>query len=594
MEKINLITISDYYALSKQYGDAKALRKILFLLKSEGCTLAYKSLITDNQQYQEEVKLLGLESCSLIRFDFLKKDDFSKKNYLGYIQIRPSNQKYPINDAFIRIPENNINPLSHFITCKSQYTFCLPNKSLKFTISGTFFSQRDGTLGVCAHASLRMLSSYYRKELLNIPEIREIAGEPLFLESEIVPSNGLTAPKQINKVLTHLKLYPEAYNKPPLTIGSSDFYVEEFNNSYTIKTLYEALKKDAIVPDNKDINTIEELNELLRLPDLYSKIKQKKTPSHSDCSEVFKKREKLYNDEKTEDNLKWLNRVALEEFYHEESPKSIKYSIEEIIYTYIESHIPVLVVFDSNHHRGAHMVVITGHTFDSYAWWPEANEHYYQKLPYGNYLKSSSWVGFLGQDDNFGPYLSFPREFQNIDTVIVPLPYNIAIMAEFINPIIRSLVTNDEIQKKIESVKTIWSECLLKHIDEGKLLLRTFLISKKEFIRNINKSDVIDAVKNFYNNENLFTTPDRFWITEISVPEIFSQQRYCLGEIIINPNPKIPVLNKVNLKDIIFKNINQIVISIHLSGTIIIPNSEGKKWEMQIDGDVPYSHIMRT
>lgn len=500
LEKITLNTISDCYNLSKRHGDAKALRKILFLMKSEGCTLAYKSLISDDKQYNKEIKLLGLPQESLVRYDFFKEDKFAESNYLGYIQIRPSNHDNPINDAFIRIPETKYNSLSYFITCNLRYKFTPPNGEPPFVISGTFFCQRDGRLGMCAHASLRMLS-YFSNNLLTIHEIKTIAQEPIFNQNgEIVDSSGLEAPRQIDKVLKHLEYNPVPYNKPPLELK---------------------LNSKADVP--------------------------------------------------TEDGIQKLS-----------------YSIEEIIYTYVESHIPVLVVIDSTNHRGAHMMVIVGHTFDSCAWWPEANVHYYQILPYGGYLKSSSWVGFIGHDDNFGPYLNFPRELENIQTVIVPLPTNITLRAELINPIIRRIIGNKYIKDGVRLIGTIWSDCLLKHLEEGKLLFRTFLVSREEFLKNINESNAVNAIKDFYNT---FPMPDIFWITEVSVPEIFSQQRYRLGEIIIDATGSIPVEDgKFTLTEDIIK---QVVISIHLTGYVNIPRCEGQEWTFNINNAVPYRHIIR-
>lgn len=494
LEKITLNTISDYYKLSIKHGDAKALRKILFLMISEGCTLAYKRLINDDKQYNEEIELLSLEQKPLIRYDFLKEDSFTENNYLGYIQIRPSNEDKPINDAFIRIPDTNLNSLSYFITCSLRYKFTPPTGEPPFTISGTFFCQRDGRLGMCAHASLRMLS-YFSNNLLSIHDIKQIAQEAIFDQNgKILDSSGLEAPRQIDKVLMHLNWNPVPYNKSPL-----------------------------------------------------------------EC------------DIQTEDGLKKLS-----------------YSIEEIIYTYVESHIPVLVVFDSANNQGAHMMVIVGHTFDSCAWWPEANEHYYQKLPYGSYLKSSSWVGFIGHDDNFGPFLNFPRELENIQTVIVPLPTNITLRAELINPIIRRIIGNKYIKDGVRLTGTIWSDCLLKHLEEGKLLFRTFLVSRAEFLDNINESNAVKAIKDFYND---FLMPDIFWITEVSVPEIFSQQRYRLGEIIIDATGAIPVEDgKFLLTEDIIK---QVVISIHLTGFVNIPRDEGKEWTFKIDNDEPYRHIIR-
>lgn len=120
-----------------------------------------------------------------------------------------------------------------------------------------------------------------------------------------------------------LLMMSNCYKKKTKKFGSSDFCVEEFpEGEYTIESLCKALTKDKVVPENENINTIEELNKLLKLSDLYNKIKNEKKQS---CSEVLMNHKELYNAENTEDNLKWLNRIALEEYYPQETPKSQKF-----------------------------------------------------------------------------------------------------------------------------------------------------------------------------------------------------------------------------------------------------------------------------
>lgn len=503
MEKINLKNILDYYKCSLEFGDAKALRKILFFMKSEGCKFAYKRLVYD-VQYSEECRLLKKPEKPLVRFDFLKDENVNSENYLGYIQIRPCNKDWPINDAFLKAPSANLHPLSYFITCNAQYIVEHPISSMPFKISGTFFAQRDDHLGKCAHSCLRMLSYHYNS-LLTIPKIKEIADE------KNLASNGLEIESHVIKVLNNLGLYHIPYN-PPF-----------------------------------DINI--------------------ETPT---------------------------------------GDKELAFTIENIIYTYVESSMPVLVVLETK--RSPHMILVIGHTFDPHAWWPEAHERYYQKLPQGRYLKSSSWVNFICHDDNFGPFLSFPREIPiesnsiykegekfdtGIYTIIVPSPKPLLLGAEIINPLIYGMFRDDIIKNHIRSIKSIWSDCFLRHLEEGKLLLRSFLITKDDFLERIknSKNRMSKRVKDFYQKQEMFIPLDRFWITEISVPEIFSQERYCLGEIITDPQPPFTIELK-NVYYLEIEKINQIVKSIHVIG-ILITYHEGKPRALRIEDDMPYNLTIR-
>lgn len=108
--------------------------------------------------------------------------------------------------------------------------------------------------------------------------------------------------------------------------GSSDFRVEEFKGSYTIKALCDKLREDKFEPAG---DTIEALNELLKQPDLYSKIKQQR-PSVR-LSGSLKKLEASYEKDGKDDSLKRLNRVVLEEFYPQETPKSHKGKFAEFL-----------------------------------------------------------------------------------------------------------------------------------------------------------------------------------------------------------------------------------------------------------------------
>jgi hypothetical protein len=100
-------------------------------------------------------------------------------------------------------------------------------------------------------------------------------------------------------------------------VASSDFSVEEFTGNYTIKRLSDALKKKKLL--NKNCDTIEDLNQLLKRADLYVKIIAAKKPSPS---ERLTKLKETYEKIKSSKYLRNLNRIAVEEFYPQETPKS--------------------------------------------------------------------------------------------------------------------------------------------------------------------------------------------------------------------------------------------------------------------------------
>lgn len=102
---------------------------------------------------------------------------------------------------------------------------------------------------------------------------------------------------------------------------SPDFRVEEFADQYTVKRLSDALRNTMILNEDEKCDTVKDLNQLLKRAELYGKITAAK---NLQPSERLTKLKKTYDRTMNQDDLKKLNRLALEEFYREETPKSQK------------------------------------------------------------------------------------------------------------------------------------------------------------------------------------------------------------------------------------------------------------------------------
>ncbi|MDI6734829.1 MAG: papain-like cysteine protease family protein [bacterium] len=273
------------------------------------------------------------------------------------------------------------------------------------------------------------------------------------------------------------------------------------------------------------------------------------------------------------------------------SPQSYDYSIkdpsyspyepEEIIYQYIESQIPVYVGLRLE--DGGHSIVVIGHTFDSNAWWPEASGGYY-KHKKSLYFKSPIFTDFIIQDDNFGPYLTIPRGFfsrENVSKIIVPLSEPLSLLAEEVEDyIVFNYLTNPNFLKQMKIHKTHWTDSYLHHFSEHKLLLRTLLIERDEFINSIKNNSGAKDIKTFHTNSSLFpaitSNIPKFWLIEISIPEFFTHKHYRVGEVIINPYEK---------------NWLKSILSIHLPNVLFAKNPEGGLEEYLIKDDVPYEIV---
>jgi len=101
--------------------------------------------------------------------------------------------------------------------------------------------------------------------------------------------------------------------------GHPDFRVEEFAGEYTIKQLTDALIKSKIINEGEQCDTVKDVNKLLKRSDLYEKIIA--ADNHLNLEKLIKERKTIYNKTKKEDDLKIINRIALEMFLPEQTPK---------------------------------------------------------------------------------------------------------------------------------------------------------------------------------------------------------------------------------------------------------------------------------
>ena len=258
---------------------------------------------------------------------------------------------------------------------------------------------------------------------------------------------------------------------------------------------------------------------------------------------------------------------------------------EKIIYHYLESKIPIILGIPT--YRGKHALTVVGHSFEPDLWWAVAETPYYNRKPSGiNYHCSTTWVqNFIIQDDNFGPYLTIPKELlwyfeKDKLIIVVALPPGIFIQAEDAETIAYSLIASAaEIRKSQRSSLIVndpslfkWFDIFYDHSKKNDMVLRTWLIGSEIF----KKSYVSPSTQSCYNSIEL---PEKIWLTEISIPELFSQKRLRLGEVLIDPTGS--------------KN-RAPFLTIHLPGFMATRNVETELLSFfDIPNDQPFEHIMR-
>jgi hypothetical protein len=331
-----------------------------------------------------------------------------------------------------------------------------------------------------------------------------------------------------------------------------------------------------------------------------------------------------------EDFKKALKKMGLSFLKYEYNNPNLTPTIppEQIVYTCIESGIPVFVVFRTEEEEGVgHVVTVIGHTFDPDAWWPEAEKDYYSKVFETKYLRSIAWIDFVISDDNYGPFLTMPKDFLKADfdiyqtpwyiehlpsdqqrrlqeeradkiknsrirEIIVPFREDVEITVEEAEQIAFKIITRPEFWDVPKSMLKYYKESTLdwrdrfsRHLKNENIVLRTFLVRASNLL-SIFPEDKREEIRKIFPFEKISSIPELFWFVEISIPELFAHERCRLGEVIIDPTHSV---EEIDREESYLKPLRYI----HLPG-LQWWSKDGAEWkgELLID-DKPYSHLIR-
>ncbi len=238
-------------------------------------------------------------------------------------------------------------------------------------------------------------------------------------------------------------------------------------------------------------------------------------------------------------SMGWEAHVA--DFY---SNPAIDY--EDYIYPVIESGCPVIV---GVHRPGtAHVLAVVGHTLNSDRWTPEAR-HGYGAFPISPYISTSAWADhFIVGDDNFGMYVTLPSE--SIRNMLVPkynpnlhaslaiglVPSDVNVTGYYVEQSAASLATKI-IEHTNPTASNRWFH-LLKETRQResvqRLVCRTLLLDKAHYVEFMKNAE--DDQKRKLNAAEVqileSILPNRFWVTEITVPNLYTGNKRKLGDIV--------------------------------------------------------------
>lgn len=224
------------------------------------------------------------------------------------------------------------------------------------------------------------------------------------------------------------------------------------------------------------------------------------------------------------------------------------YTFEQLIYSSVESGWPALLAFKTAD-GGGHIVPVIGHTFNDDNWLPNAEQDYFH-LGNLKYLRSTAWVNnFIIHDDNYGVYYCLPVKFFREENLIAVFqifpkgvkeaPINIELQAAFCMEYFVNFLNPSK-----NHSENYWLNKLGEFVKVGKFIIRTFLIKKTDYIKSLSQKDVEgSSLEKSYLKHLKNNLPSTFWISEISLPELFPTNKRKIADIIIDSSKN---LNKDN------------------------------------------------
>ena len=242
------------------------------------------------------------------------------------------------------------------------------------------------------------------------------------------------------------------------------------------------------------------------------------------------------------------------------------------LYGSIESGYPAIVGFETGKSEH-HAVPVFGHTFNADAWVHNAEWSYFKIGPRTAYIPSDSWLGaFIAHDDNWGSNFSIPRNFLQtrrfcdklpageslcqmesrcVTYVIGTFPRDVTLSSigaeligvDYLTPLLHQLPNRN----------LTWINRLQRYLINNLLVFRPVLITSSDYLNHL--KTVSDWERNKISDshlralEKILVSGKRFWMIEMSVPELFSANRRKIAEILIQT--KTPSYNQRDFSNLL-------------------------------------------
>lgn len=216
----------------------------------------------------------------------------------------------------------------------------------------------------------------------------------------------------------------------------------------------------------------------------------------------------------------------------------------EYLYPLIESGCPVIL--GVRRPRVAHVLAVLGHTVNSDRWTPDARAGY-GGLPNSRFISASAWADhFIIADDNFGMYVTLPTDSVRNFTVpkynhelhaavaIGIVPAGVSLPGFFADQL-ACLVATRLIEGTIPAANR-WFQLLKDHLGKPgeHLVSRSILQHRDAYVGALMAAEDGKGAKLGVQEEGILRKelPDRFWVTEITLPNLLTGNKRKLGDIV--------------------------------------------------------------
>jgi len=191
-----------------------------------------------------------------------------------------------------------------------------------------------------------------------------------------------------------------------------------------------------------------------------------------------------------------------------------------------------------------HVVTVVGHTINSDRWEPEA-ERGYGSYPLKPYIPTAEWCDhYIISDDNYGMYSTLPSDAVRNFLVPTKNPNRHVSMAVSIVPAKVSLAgyiaEQIAVDRATQLINRVGLETPNRWHDRLKgrnLVCRTLLQTKSEYVNFIR-----EYVTSLTPEQQtcLDSLSDHVWVSEISLPHVYTANKHKLGDVVLRADANIP------------------------------------------------------